>query len=283
MNAGRAMSYGDRNMRKMPGEFGPVDLMGMGLSAAAGIIAAIVFDLTQHDEGSALFLINKWVARVTEMVGLGSIPLYGVVLLLMGLGAMSILYFQPVTMRGAFAQGFGALAALTTIAPSDLGTALPGAQDEALPPAFIEDAPEFGAIPASYAVSAAATTMQAREGYGVRMRIVFPDGLADDIEQMVDDGTLRGRLYNEETRRSYNLFLSGGGELDYEGGVLRVATRLPGGAAQADLTVRIEAAGYGLRTESVRVSQGPNPVWTIEMEPSGTPLFLQRMGNAYKF
>lgn len=279
------MSYGDRNMRKMPGEFGPVDMMGLGLSAAAGIVAAIVFDLTQHDEGSALFLINKWVARVTEMVGMGAIPLYGVVLMLMGIGAMSILYFQPVSMKGAFAQGFGALAALTTIAPSDLGTALPGGFEEPLPAPF-ESAPfEDGAaaIPASFAVPAAAAATAVQDGYGVRMRIVFPEGLPDDIEQMVDDGTLRGRLHNEETRKTYNLFLSGGGELSYEDGSLRVATRLPGGAAQATLVARIEAAGYEIRTESVAVAQGPNPVWTIEMTPSGQPLFLQRMGNSYKF
>ena len=275
------MAYGERTMRKMPGEFGPVDMMGMGLSAAAGIVAAIVFDLTQHDDASALFLINKWVARVTEMVGLGSIPLYGVVLLLMGLGATSILYFQPVTMKGAFAQGFGALAALTTIAPSDLGTALPGPSLEALPPASEEGA---AAIPAAYAVPAAASVGAAlADGYGVRMRIVFPGGLPEDIERMVDAGTVRGRLHNEGSGRTYNLFRAGGGDLDYADGVLRVSTRLPGDEPATDLTVRIEAAGYAIRTESVRVAQGPNPIWTIQMEPSASPLFLQRMGRSYKF
>ena len=273
------MTYGERNMRKLPGEFGVVDMFGLGLSAAAGIIAAIVFDLTQHQDASALYLVNKWVARLTETVGLGAIPLYGVVLILMGIGALSILYFQPVTMRGAFAQGFGALAALTTVAPSDLGTALPGPGGEPLP-AATEDWPGAEAIPASYVAAAAA---QAQQGYSVRMRVVFPDGLGRDIEQMVDAGALRGRIYDEASGRTYNLFLSGGGELDYAGGTLRIATQLPGEAPTARLTARIEADGYAIRTESVEVAQGANPVWTIEMEPSKRSLFLQRMGQSYGF
>ena len=278
------MAYGERNMRKGPGEFGAVDFMGMGLSAAAGIIAAIVFDLTQHQDASALFLINKWVARLTEVIGFGSIPLYGVVLILMAIGAASILYFQPVTMKGAFAQGFGALAALTTIAPSDLGTALPGPSDEPLPAAF-EELPDARAIPASYMVPAAASVamLQPAEGYSVRLRVVFPDGLPRDIEQMVDSGSLRGRLHNEATGRTYNLFLSGGGALDYEGGTLTVATRLPGSEPEATLVARIEADGYAIRKESVRVTLGANPVWTITMASSGRPLFLQRMGQSYGF
>ena len=278
------MAYGERNMRKGPGEFGAVDFMGMGLSAAAGIIAAIVFDLTQHQDASALFLINKWVARLTEVIGLGAIPLYGVVLILMAIGAASILYFQPVTMKGAFAQGFGALAALTTIAPSDLGTALPGPTDEPLPAAS-EDVPGPEAIPAGYAVPLAASTaiLQPAEGYAVRLRVVFPDGLPRDIEEMVDSGSLRGRLHNETTGRTYNLFLSGGGALDYEDGTLSVATTLPGDEPTATLIARIEADGYAIRTESVRVSLGANPAWTITMAPSGQPLFLQRMGQSYGF
>ena len=275
------MTYGERNMRKLPGEFGAVDLLGLGLSAAAGIIAAIVFDLTQHQDSSALFLINKWVARLTETVGFGAIPLYGVVLILMAIGAASILYFQPVTMKGAFAQGFGALAALTTIAPSDLGTALPGPADEPLP--AIEAPAEAQVVPARYASVAAAAAVQAADGYAVRLQVVFPDGLPKDIETMVDSGALRGRLHNEATGRTYNLFLSGGGELDYEDGTLRVATRLPGQAETATLVARIEAAGYAIRTESVSVRRGANPVWTITMEPSGRPMFLQRMNNSYKF
>ena len=267
------MAYGDRNMRREPGGFGAVDLMGMGLAAAFGIAAAIVFDLTQHDEGSALFVINKWVANVTEMVGIGAIPLYGVVLLLMGLGAFSILYFQPVTMRGAFAQGFGALAALATVAPSDLGTALPSG-DAALPAATAPTVIE----PVAFAAARAAKA----EGYAVRIRVNFPDGL-DDIETMIRKGSLRGKLHDEAGGRTYNLFRSGGGDLDFEDGTLLIATRLPGAADTATLWARIEAEGYAIQVENYLARQGANPVWTINMRPSNRPLFLQRMGQSYTF
>ena len=285
------MAYGDRNMRKEPGSFGAVDLLGMGLAAAFGIIAAIVFDLTQHDEGSALFVINKWIARLTEVVGIGAIPLYGVVLILMGLGALSILYFQPVTMRGAFAQGFGALAALTTIAPSDLGTALPGGGAEDLPPPAFEQ--PATTQPASFVAAAgtssttnvaSATASLARaEGYAVRIRVNFPDGLSGDIAGMVQRGTLRGRLWNETAGRTYNLFRSGGGELEFENGSLFIETVLPGKAETATLWTRIEAEGYAIQVENYMARQGANPVWTVNMRPSGRPLFLQRMGQSYRF
>ena len=276
------MAYGDRNMRKEPGAFGFVDIAGMGLAASFGIVAAIVFDLTQHDESSALFVINKWVARVTEMVGVGSIPLYGVVLLLMGLGAASILYFQPVTLRGAFAQGFGALAALTTIAPSDLGTALPGADEDLPPPAF--EAPAE-VTPARYVPVSAATnaTLVAKEGYRIRIKVTFPDGLKEDIEAMIRKGTLRGRLWNEASNVRYNIFRSGGGELEYENGDLYVTTLLPGTEPTATLWARIEADGYAIQVENYMARQGANPVWTINMRPSGRPLFLQRMTESYRF
>ena len=283
------MAYGDRNMRKEPGSFGAVDLLGMGLAAAFGIIAAIVFDLTQHDEGSALFVINKWIARLTEVVGIGAIPLYGVVLILMGLGALSILYFQPVTMRGAFAQGFGALAALTTIAPSDLGTALPGGGAEDLPPPAFEE--PASAVPARFVPLPVAATGAIRtsaslaraEGYAVRIRVNFPEGLSGDIEAMIQRGTLRGRLWNETAGRTYNLFRSGGGELEFENGTLFIETTLPGEAATATLWTRIEAEGYAIQVENYMARKGANPVWTINMRPSGRPLFLQRMGQSYRF
>ena len=231
------MAYGDRNMRREPGGFGAVDLMGMGLAAAFGIAAAIVFDLTQHDEGSALFVVNKWVAHLTEVVGMGSIPLYGVVLMLMALGALSILYFQPVTMRGAFAQGFGALAALMTIAPSDLGTALPGAAKDDLPlPAFEEQAEVAPARFAAMSASSASAALT-REGYAVRIRVNFPEGLGD-IETMIRAGTLRGKLHNETANRTYNLFRSGGSDLEFEDGTLFISTQLPGEADKG-----IHAAG----------------------------------------
>jgi predicted outer membrane lipoprotein len=293
------MAYGERRLRKEVGDFGPGDLMGMGLAAAFGIVAAIVFDLTQHGESSALFVMNKWVANLTTMVGLGSIPLYGIVLLLMGLGAASILYFQPVTMRGAFAQGFGALAALTTIAPSELGSALPeygeplpAAFDSLPPPAASEmelmepAAPAQGDLvqPIAYiGAAAAAQTDALANGYDIRLRVRFPEGLEEDVATLVRKGKLRGRLRNDTTGDTYNLFRAGGADVEYADDSLYFATRLPGGEDRAALRLRIEAEGYAIRVESNEVSLGPNPVWTVTMEPSDTPLFLQRMQRSYDF
>ena len=275
------MAYGERNFRKAPGEYGPVDILGMGIASAFGIAAAIVFDLTQHDEASALFLMNEWVGKLTDTVGAPSVPLYGVVLLLMALGGGSILYFQPSTMKGAFAQGFGALAALMTVAPSDLGSALPGNAEDPLPPA-LQSLPPADAIiePASFA---AATTAAQSQGYGVRIKVVFPNGLDRSLNELIRRGGLRGRLYNETTNQTYNLFRAGGGELEYKDDALYVSTFLPGNADEAVLWARVEAEGYKITVENFSADQGANPVWTINMRPSNTPLFVQRLRHSYDF
>ena len=284
------MAYGERNFRKMPGQFGPVDMAGLGLAASFGIIAAIVFDLTQKDEGSALFLFNKWVARLTETLGMGSIPLYGVVLILMAIGAGSILYFQPMTMRGAFAQGFGALAAITTIAPSDLGDALPDSFGGAAPYELPAPAPAEGALPAPEQAVLAPVAFQGRsdlapavQGYAVRIKIVFTDGLPKTPDDLIRNGGLRGRLWNETDDNTYNIFRSRGADLAFEGNAMFVETLLPGDADTATLWARIEAEGYAIAVENFAASQGANPVWTISMTPSRTPLALQRMTRSYKF
>lgn len=304
------MTYGERKgARKNPGEYGFFDLIGLGIAAAFGIAVATFFDLTQSDEASALFVFNKWLATVTNMFGFGNVPLYGVVLILMGLGAASVLYFQPVTFRGAFAQGFGALAAIMTLAPSDLGGAMPapgggafleGASD--LPPAEGDDVwPEEGTMegislppawrgaapPSLVPVSAASANSAAaekKEGYSIRMKIVFSDDLeTGELEQMIRNGTLRGKLHNEASKKTYNLFRNTGANFKVRDDTIYLSSRIPGEADTATLVARIEAEGYRIIESRFNASTGVNPVWTIRLQPSNTPLLLQRLNRPYWF
>ncbi|MEM9234435.1 MAG: hypothetical protein AAGA69_09400 [Pseudomonadota bacterium] len=292
------MAYGERKARKPLDEFGLADKMGLGLASAGGIAVATFIDLTQSDDASALFIFNKWLTDFTSMIGIGDLPLYSVILILMAIGALSISFFQPVTLRGAFVQGFGLLAAIMTMSPSDLGAPLPGTMDDANEGGFIEDMPlpsgddsffeeeDVSYNPAqSPALAVPVIMMQSgsSDGYSVRIKVTFPDGLKEDITTMVRKGNLRGRLHNEANGRTYNLFLNSGGDADFRNDTLYIATRLPGTAPTTTLVARIEADGYRIKEERFEAKKGANPIWQINMDPGGGPLMIQRLNRPYTF
>lgn len=293
------MAYGERKARKPLEDFGVLDKFGLGLASAGGIAVATFIDLTQSDEGSALFVFNKWLVQVTGMLGLPGLPLYSVVLILMAIGGLSVLFLQPVTLKGAFAQGFGVLAAIMTIAPSDLGAPLPGTLDDLQDLPVFEDLPPAGDGSAtldsgiSYTPTSAAelltpvamvqTSTAVEGGYSVRIKITFENGLRDDVRNMIAKGRLRGRLYNEATGVAYNLFRSSGGDVDFRGNTLYLSTRLPGEAPTTTLVARLEAEGYCIKEERFDAKKGANPIWEIAMDPGCGPLMLQRLNRPYKF
>ena len=100
---------------------------------------------------------------------------------------------------------------------------------------------------------------------------------------MVRRGTVAGKLWNPETKTTYNLFRSSGARMSYGDNTLRIETALPGTSATTELWILMEADGYTILEESFEARQGPNRIWTLEMEPSSTPLFLQRLRHSYRF
>lgn len=294
------MAYGERKgVRKEPGDFSFVDMFGLGVASAFGIVVATFFDLTQSDEASALFVFNKWLGSATSVLGLADVPLFGVVLILMAIGGLSILFFQPVTMRGAFLQGFGALAAMMTVVPAELGTPAPGVAEggemmdlpEGADPwgdeAVLEEisfrdgsatAPRSVAAASSSTISMLAAQSQ---GYSCRIKIVFPDGLKEPVNDMIRKGSLRGRLHNSTSNATYNLFRNTGANMSTRGNTIYLATLIPGDTPSATLLTRIEADGYRIENSEFQASQGVNPVWTIRMTKSSTPLVLQQLRQPY--
>lgn len=307
------MTYGERKgMSKMPGEYSLADLLGFGLAGSLGIVAAVMIDMQQSDEGSALFYISRWFSWFTELIGIGVLPLYAVILALMALGAAAVYYFQPVTMQGAFAQGFGVLAALMTIVPSDLGTPLE-APDM---PIIVEEEPETTAqieaqltglvgnaegmavrgsllqqavytdvSPARYAgtQTVAYQTRQSEVKYNLTIEIVFPNGLESDPDSMIRKGNLRGKIHDDTTGSTYNVFRNSGAIIrqSSDGKMLTVMTSIPGNSNSSRLQSRIEASGYAITVEDFTATTGNNNVWRITLTPSKTPLFMQRLGQSY--
>ncbi|MFQ5562836.1 MAG: hypothetical protein ACE5FO_04625 [Parvularculaceae bacterium] len=294
------MPYGMKRGVKAPGEFGFADMIGLALAGSAGIIAALVTDFQQSGEASALYTINQWVVAIGSMLGFTNIPLWVVAVGLIVAGAASTFYFQPITRQGAFAQGFGLLAVIMTAIPSDLaggleaiahGDDLPGLEPVSL---SREAALPFGGaiLPAAFTPAVYSTgqarvyTVQARRAvdkYEVHLTINFPEGIPEDIDTMIRKGTIRGRLHNADTGQTWNLFRTSGGTVHREGDELHIHAGVPAQSEAATLWVRVECASYGIEVQSADARLGETLYWTIDMQPSGTPLFLQRLNKSYWF
>lgn len=285
------MPYGVKRGVKTPGNFTMGDMMGLALSGAAGIVAALVTDYQQSGEASALYTINEWVVQIGSILGFTDIPLWMVVVGMTLLGAGSIFYFQPITRQGAFAQGFGLLAVLMTAVPANLAGGLQGINDHlpGLEPASTttrEASVEGRIYKASYSTSAEMTLVQnSRDAskYDVHLTINFPNGLPEDISTMIRRGNLRGRLHNADTNQTWDLFKSSGGTVRQQGNSLVIHAGVPARSDTAQLWVRVEAQGYAIQIESYSASMSDRVDWTIDMQPSTTPLFVQRLNKSYWF
>lgn len=284
------MAYGAKRGIKTPGEYNLMDIGGLGLAGAAGIVAALVTDYQQKGEASSLYTINQWVAALGEILGFSNIPLWMVVLGLISAGAMSIFYFQPITRQGAFAQGFGLLAVLMTAVPSDLAGALQstGASLPDLEPVALnrQAALGDGVVVASFAAEEARVVKVQDERaarYVVELEIAFDGGIPGNIEAMIRRGALRGRLHNADTDETFNLFRTAGGNVMQRGDSIIIRAGVPARSTDATLWVRVECEGYAIEEQSAKANLDDALNWTITMRKSSTPLFMQRLSKSYWF
>jgi hypothetical protein len=274
------MPYGARKGIKEPGQFGLGDILGLAASGAFGVLAAIATDFQQRSDGSALYTINRWVVDIGEQFQLGDVPLWAVMAGLVALGALSVLYFQPTTRRGAFLQGYGILAALMMAAPPDYAAGIESIGHEA----SAAEAPQFDlAVYAADEGSLVDVSAVAQAKYDVHLIVRFPQGLRADLDAMIRRSTLRGRLHNEDSGETFNLFRNAGGSFRLADDTLSIDAGVPAESQEATLWVRIECAGYTIEEQSTRAQLGAPVEWRVEMRPSNTPLFLQRLRRSYWF
>lgn len=303
------MAYGVKRGVKTPGDFNTSDIAGLALASAAGIVSALVVDYNQKGEASAIYTINQWAVQLSRLLSLGDIPLWAVVVTIIAVGAGSIFYFQPITRQGAYAQGFGLLAVVMTAVPADLAGGLEAMATRDLAPIPAPPSPGPGSAPGTPSDAPVAPTpgggvvranfspaaevqpateigdVQNRQGavYDVTLTINFPNGLPDDVESMIRKGSLRGRLHNQDSGETFNLFRTAGGMVQQRGNTIVVLAGVPATKASATLWVRIEAERYKIDVRSTTATVGQKLDWRINMEPSSTPLFVQRLNNSYWF
>lgn len=293
------MAYGTKRGVKPAGEFTTADVTGLALASSAGIVSALVTDYNQKGEASAIYTINKWAAQASHLFSFGDPPLWAVVLTIIGVGAGSIFYFQPITRQGAFAQGFGLLAVLMTTVPADLAGGLEAITTRELPaaPSGSTPADAPGGADEPRVVDANFRTAIAQQGearivrvdsrqqavYDVTLTVSFPGGLPDDVETMIRRGTLRGRLHNSGTGETFNLFRTAGGVLQRQGNSLIITAGVPASTATTELWVRVEADKHRIEVQSRKATVGQRVDWRIQMQADPTPLLVQRLGKSYWF
>lgn len=288
------MPYGVKQGIRTPGEFGVADYAGLSLAGAAGIVAALVTDYNQSGEAAAIYTINRWVVAFGSIMGLGDIPLYMVALGLIVAGAASIFYFQPITRQGAFAQGFGMLAVMMTAIPADLAGGieamnedLPGLQPiSSTTEAFVTDG-EGQIIKASFAPSDVKMVPAQYGGagarYDVEITVNFIGGIPSNIDSLIRRGGIRGRLHNEDTNQTYNIFRTAGGTISRRGDSLIIRAGVPARSETATLWVRIECSNNRIEQQSAVAKLGERLDWSVDLVPSATPLFFQRLRQSYWF
>ncbi|MEM6414872.1 MAG: hypothetical protein AAF720_09490 [Pseudomonadota bacterium] len=275
------MPYGVKRGVKAPGEYGLSDMLGLGLAGATGIVAALVTDFQQKGEASALFTLNHWASALGHIMGMGHVPLWTVVLGVIAIGAGSIFYFQPITRQGAFAQGFGLLAVLMTAIPPDLAAGLSGIANDDLP--GLQQPSVSDAVFRAGDVGITEIQDSRVAVYNVQITINLPEGTNDEVRTMIRRGTLRGRLHNEDTGATYNLFRNAGGDIKISRNQIVIRAGVPARAERGRLHARIELDGYEINETSTIAKLGQLTKWRINMKPSSRPLFLQRLQKSYWF
>lgn len=290
------MPYGVRRGIKAPGEYRLNDLLSLGVASAAGIFAALATDFSQKGETSALYKINEWVVTAGRNFGLGDVPLWGVAVGLIGFGAISIFYFQPLTRIGAFARGFGLLAAAMTATPTSLVSGIQGASQMLSPlqpavmleevgfnPETTMNGPAHAPLAQGDVRVFAVQDVRPGSSYVVNLTVNFPNGAPKNVADLVRRDQLRGRLHNEGTKETFNLFQTAGGVIETRGNTLVIRAGVPAKTRNATLWVRIEAEGYTIEVQSATASLDRPLDWTVTMRPSKTPLAIQRLGKSYWF
>ena len=67
------------------------------------------------------------------------------------------------------------------------------------------------------------------------------------------------------------------------GNALVIRAGVPARSKAARLWVRIECDGYAIEEQSAAANLENALVWTVNLQPSSTPLFMQRLGKTYWF
>ncbi len=138
------------------------------------------------------------------------------------------------------------------------------------------------ATPSANATAALQTASRVAQ-YRVHLEIKFIGGFPNDVETLIRRGGLRGRLHNQDTGETFNIFRNAGGVIRYDDETIVVDAGVPARADNARLWIRIECDDHKIEQQSAVARLGETLKWKITVKETKTPMFLQRLNQVYWF
>lgn len=267
------------------------------MAAALGLSAALIADLVQKSDASAMIAVSRMVNSNLNM----SFPLYYWILAVLLLGMITVFLYEPMSKRNAFYAGAGVLAFIMAWIPvqdtmplipstgsgifgfapasgdgKDFNDLLRESHNKAPPVQYIlnEGSPQervYGA-PGNAAVALIPTA--------VRIVINIPM----DTNQPMPE--LNGQLFDAVSEQTYRF--SDDGHVEETADGYRVSyqatlsTPRVNAAPQAHVFCRVESKGYKIVNMETVSQVGETMVLEATMVASRMPNLLQRLGQAYK-
>ena len=255
-------------------------LFGIGFTAALGGLSAVMVDLFQKKDASAIYQLTSFVNKTTagfDPMGNYALPVGGVGLLLMVLSIVLAFFAGARSKRAAFYAGASVLTVMMTlvpyqqpIAPSS-GSVRQLSQAAPLGPSY---------VPAAY-FGADVKDMVKRDG---RIWSVQDGGPISVVVVVHTEGgdpaRISGVLYDAVSRRSYQLGYAAPQGKSGTNATYRFDFAIDPGPAKgetlADLKLRVEAPGYKTTTATQTVTQAGTVQIDVTMPSTKVPQFLQR-------
>lgn len=246
--------------------------LSIGLSAAIGGIAAILADLFQKKDASAIYEFTGFANRFTDQaIPVGAVGL-GLVIL-----SVILAYLQEARSRmSAFYAGASVLTVLMTLVPYDAPMPLPSGSTVNQVSVL-----EGGIIPSAYAAEVQVAQAGVQIPVTVLVKLPAHDGKAQP--------RIHGVVYDAVSGQKWQLAYSapqtttGAEGITYRFDFV-IQSGTPSRGKLADLRLRCTADGYQVATAEQVVTQAGQPVaLQVTLKPSSLPRFLQRTMEAPKF
>lgn len=257
------------------------NFLGIGLAAALGGLAAVIVDLFQKQNASAIYQLTNFVNKATlkfDPSGQFTLPVVGVGGLLLIASILLAYFAEARSARAAFYSGASVLTVLMALVPyqqplqPEYGTTVrqmsstQGWQTLTVTPAAYSGAPNW--------------TVDRGRVWRAQASGTLPVVVTVHVKGPVPP-KMSGVLYDTVSGRSYQLGYGTPQSRGSDGSTFRfefvINTGTPKGGRVADLKLRVEAPGYKLATTARSVTQMGAPVeMQVSLQPSKVPGFLQR-------
>jgi hypothetical protein len=260
----------------------------IGLAAALGGLGAVIVDLVQKGDASAIFKLTGTLNRYGHVLGAAwpDVPVLGVGIALI-VFAIVLAYLSDARSRGAaFYSGASVITVLMTLVPYEAPLP-PSSGTTVNKTSWSEDRPLAGAqlIQAAYRPQVA-TRLHYAAGGSLPVTVIVHLPLQEG-QQAATPPRVDGRLFDSVTGKEWQIGFAdpnptaqaSAKEVTYRFD-FSIETGTPHGSTLADLRLRVTAQGYSMGQASLSVATPGLPVtMEVTLKPSGVPKGFQGLGR----